>query len=118
MTSEHLIYKIVHRESWATAESDRVFKGVDIDLQDGFIHFSAAGQVAETLDKHFPGQRDLLLVAVDPDVLGDSLKWEPSRGGELFPHLYSPLELEKVSFVEEILLDDAGNHQFSLPPIE
>ena len=118
MSSERLIYKIVHRDRWSSAEKDRVFKGAEIDLQDGFIHFSAAGQVAETLNKHFAGQSDLLLVAVDPAALGDSLKWEPSRGGEKFPHLYGPLALEKVSFVEEILLDEAGNHQFSLPSIE
>lgn len=118
MNSASLIYKIVHRDAWANAEAARVFAGAEIDLADGFIHFSTAAQVEETANKHFAGQLNLLLVAVDPAVLGEKLKWEPSRGGDLFPHLYGPLDVSQVVFVEEILQDDAGKHQFRQLPTE
>ena len=74
----------------------RVYRGSAVDLKDGFIHFSTAEQAAETAAKWFAGQRDLVLVAVDADALGDKLKWEPSRGGALFPHLYGELSLKAV----------------------
>ena len=118
MKSASLIYKIVHRDVWSHAQQAHVFTGAEIDLADGFIHFSTADQVEETANKHFAGQLDLLLVAVDPAVLGENLKWEPSRGGDLFPHLYGPLDLSLVIFVEEILQDDAGKHQFRQLPTE
>ncbi len=113
MNSGSLIYKIVHRPAWGKAEKQGFFAGAEIDLTDGFIHFSTAAQVAETALKHFSGQSDLLLVAVNAADLGDQLKWEPSRGGNLFPHLYGHLDLANVRFVEEIPQDAAGNHQFS-----
>ncbi len=69
---------------------------LEVDLRDGFIHFSTAEQAVETAAKHFAGQRDLVLLAVEADALGDALKWEPSRGGALFPHLYAPLDLTLV----------------------
>ena len=118
MKSTQLIYKIVPRDVWAKAKGSGVFPGAEIDLTDGFIHFSSGEQVVETATKHFAGQTDLLLVAVDPAELGDDLKWEPSRGGDLFPHLYGSLDLLKICFVREISQDSAGNHQFSHLPIE
>jgi uncharacterized protein (DUF952 family) len=86
-----LICKILPRADWEAACAAGAFLGSPVDQQDGFIHFSTADQVAETLARHFAGQADLLLVAVEADTLGPQLKWEPSRGGALFPHLYGPL---------------------------
>jgi uncharacterized protein (DUF952 family) len=87
-----LIYKILPRAEWDAATATGRFDGSAIDLKDGFIHFSAGDQWAETLRLHFAGQQGLVLVAVDADRLGDALKWELSRGGALFPHLYGPLD--------------------------
>jgi uncharacterized protein (DUF952 family) len=86
-----LIYKILPRAEWEAAMAAGRFEGSAIDLRDGFIHFSAGDQWPETLRLHFAGQRDLVLVAVEADQLGDALKWEPSRGGARFPHLYDVL---------------------------
>ena len=86
-----LIYKILPRAEWDAAMAAGRFDGSTIDLKDGFIHFSAGDQWAETLRLHFARQQGLVLVAVDADRLGDALKWEPSRGGQLFPHLYGSL---------------------------
>ncbi len=86
-----LIYKILPRAEWETAVRAGVFLGSAIDVEDGFIHFSASDQWPETLQKHFAGQRDLLLVAVEATALGPQLKWELSRGGALFPHLYGAM---------------------------
>jgi uncharacterized protein (DUF952 family) len=86
-----LVYKILPRAEWEAACAAGSFEGSAIDLQDGFIHFSAADQWAETLARHFAGQTDLLLVSVEAERLGPELKWEVSRGGALFPHLYGPL---------------------------
>jgi len=83
-----------------------------IDLQDGFIHFSTAGQAAETAARHFTGQAGLVLVAVDADVLGDALRWEVSRGGALFPHLYGDLPMSAVREVVPLPLDADGRHVF------
>jgi uncharacterized protein (DUF952 family) len=90
------IYKISEHALWRTAQSEGLFRGSDADARDGFIHFSTAAQVAETVAKHFANKSDLVLVAVDVDALGSSLVWEPSRGGDLFPHLYGPLSLAAV----------------------
>ncbi|MCA3255871.1 MAG: DUF952 domain-containing protein [Alphaproteobacteria bacterium] len=87
-----MIYKILSRAEWDAAVAAGVFAGSAVDLKDGYIHFSTADQVRETAAKHFAGQTDLLLVALDPARLGPALKWEPSRGGALFPHLYAPLD--------------------------
>ena len=89
-----LIYKICPAALWRQAEADGVFRGSPVDLADGFIHFSTAEQAKETAAKHFAGQRDLVLVAVDSETLGGVLQWEPSRGGALFPHLYAPLDVK------------------------
>jgi uncharacterized protein (DUF952 family) len=93
------IYKIVHEALWHEAEAAGVFTGAPVDVTDGFIHFSTAEQVDETAARHFAGQTDLLLVEVDADALGDALRWEPSRGGALFPHLYGTLPLSAVTNV-------------------
>ncbi len=87
-----LVYKILPREEWRAAEAAGVFEGSAVDLADGFIHLSAEDQVQETLERHFAGQTNLVLVAVEADALGAALKWEPSRGGALFPHLHGPLK--------------------------
>ena len=85
------IYKILNAESWAEARKTGVFHGSPVDLADGFIHFSAAGQAQETARRHFAGQTGLVLLTLEAEALGAALRWEPSRGGELFPHLYEPL---------------------------
>jgi uncharacterized protein (DUF952 family) len=105
-----IIYKICPASQWREAERAGVFLGVEIDLQDGFIHFSAADQVAETAAKHFAGAPDLVLVAVDADALGPTLKWEKSRGGALFPHLYQTLPLAAVLWARKLPLDQSGRH--------
>lgn len=105
-----LIYKICPRALWREAEAAGRFTGAPIDHQDGFIHFSTADQVAETAARHFAGQGDLLLVAVEAGALGDALRYEPSRGGDLFPHLYGPLPLSAVVAVDEMPLSADGRH--------
>lgn len=87
-----MIFKIVTQPAWLKALEAGVFMGAAIDLADGFIHFSDVSQVEETARRHFPGQTDLLLVAFDEGALGPALKWEASRGGALFPHLYASLD--------------------------
>lgn len=94
------IYKLMPRAEWEAARAEGVYRGSADDLRDGFIHFSAADQVAETARKHFAGVPDLLILAVDPEKLGAALKWEPSRRGALFPHLYADLPLEAVITAE------------------
>jgi uncharacterized protein (DUF952 family) len=107
-----LIYKIVPAALWSDAKQAGFFRGSDVDLRDGFIHLSSAAQVEETAAKHFAGQSDLLLVAVDGDRLGAALKWEPSRGGALFPHLYGDLPLSAVTSVVPLPLGPDGDHRF------
>lgn len=91
-----MIYKICERAAWQDAERAGIYHGSAVDRRDGFIHFSTAAQVAETAAKHFAGQKDLMLIAIDAATLEPSLKWEPSRGGDLFPHLYAALLTEPV----------------------
>jgi uncharacterized protein (DUF952 family) len=107
-----LIYKICPEAMWREAERVGRFDGAPVDLADGFIHLSTAEQVRETAARHFSGERDLLLVAVDADALGKDLRWEVSRGGALFPHLYAPLPLSAVRRVEKLPLDAGGAHVF------
>jgi len=102
------IYKICERTAWRLAEQTGTFRGAAADLRDGFIHFSTATQLAGTLAKHFAGSRELLLVAVDADVLGVALKWEPSRGDELFPHLYAALPLTAVRWTKPVADEVCG----------
>lgn len=110
-----IIYKICPHPLWQVAERTGRFAGAPIDVTDGFIHFSTADQVQETAAKHFSGQDDLLLVAVDGDRLGPALKYEVSRGGALFPHLYGALDLASVLWVKPLPLDASGAHTF--PPL-
>jgi uncharacterized protein (DUF952 family) len=110
------LYKICPAALWRAAEREGVFRGSAHDLRDGFIHFSTAAQVAETAAKHFAGQDDLLLIAVDGDALGDALKWEVSRGGARFPHLYGELALRRVTSVAALPLGPDGRHR--LPPLD
>lgn len=105
------IYKICPEGLWRQAERDGRFTGAPIDIADGYIHFSTAEQAIETARKHFAGQSDLLLVAVDAARLGAALKYEVSRGGARFPHLYAPLDLSTVLWVKPLTLGDEG-HQF------
>ena len=100
-----VIYKIATRAQWIAAETSGVFEGAPVDIADGFIHFSTVAQVAETLAKHFAGQQDLLLITVRADACGDALRWEVSRGGQLFPHLYAPLPVAAAVRVLEIPAD-------------
>lgn len=106
------VYKIVTKAEWAKAGVGGVYTGSSDDMRDGFIHFSSAGQVAATAAKHFANQHDLLLVTVPAASLGDSLRWEPSRNGDLFPHLYGTLSVSDVVRVDPIELDDRGTHIF------
>jgi uncharacterized protein (DUF952 family) len=110
------IYKICEAAQWAQAERDGAFCGSAVDLADGYIHFSTAAQVADTAARHFAGISDLVLVAVGAEDLGGALKWETSRGGALFPHLYGPLPTAAARWVQTLLLDDGGRHV--LPPLE
>src|SRR5665647_3044555 len=96
------IYKICPAALWREAERAGIFRGSEVDLRDGFIHFSTAAQAVETAAKHFAGQSDLVLVQIDSATLGDILKWEPSRGGALFPHLYGDLDPAAVTRVEPL----------------
>jgi uncharacterized protein (DUF952 family) len=107
-----IIYKICTAAMWREAERSGVFRGAAIDLRDGYIHFSTAAQAVETAEKHFAGERDLVLVAVDATALGESLKWEISRGGALFPHLYGTLPLSAVRRVDPLPLGPDGRHVF------
>jgi uncharacterized protein (DUF952 family) len=110
------IYKICEREAWRDAERVGAYGGSDADRRDGFIHFSTAAQLAGTAAKHFAGQAALMLIAVDDGRLGPTLKWEPSRGGELFPHLYGPLSLDAVLWAR--LLPDEVGGQRTLPELK
>ena len=106
------IYKICTASEWREAEQAGVYCGSAVDHRDGFIHFSTAEQAVETAAKWFAGQRDLVLVAVDAGALGDRLKWEPSRSGALFPHLYGELTLAAMRRVDPLPVDGAGRHVF------
>nr|WP_250152321.1 DUF952 domain-containing protein [Ancylobacter radicis] len=108
-----MIYKIVPRALWQQAQEAGRFDGAPVDLADGFIHFSTSAQVAETAARHFAGQDDLLLVAVRTEHLPvEALRFEASRGGDLFPHLYAPLDLAAVAWVRDLPLGDHGRHLF------
>jgi uncharacterized protein (DUF952 family) len=89
-------YKVLTAEQMAALEADGAFAGAPVDMADGFIHLSTSTQLAETIDKHFAGKGNLHVAAVDLDALGDVVKWEPSRGGALFPHVYAALPLSAV----------------------
>ena len=108
----NLIYKILTDEQWSEMQSSGKLIGAPVDLADGYIHFSTTEQVAETAAKHFSGQTDLRLVAVNAAQLGDKLRWEPSRGGALFPHLYAHLDMDAVVNHWPLPLAEDGLHIF------
>lgn len=108
------IYKIVPAALWREAEAAQWFAGSPVDLSDGFIHCSTAAQVRETAARHFAGAEDLLLVAISTESL--DLRWEPSRGGDLFPHLYGRLPKSAVRWVKPLPLD--ANRERVFPELE
>jgi uncharacterized protein (DUF952 family) len=102
------IYKILPRADWMAAHEAGRYEGSPLDRKDGFIHFSTAAQAQETARRHFASQPDLVVLEVEADDLGTALRWEPSRGGDLFPHLHGELSPGLVRFVTEAPLDDSG----------
>ena len=102
------IYKLLDAAAWTAARAAGVFEGSAVDAKDGFIHFSDAAQAQETARLHFHGQSDLVLLSVDAGQLGEALKWEPSRGGAPFPHLYGPLPIAAVIDARLLELDADG----------
>ena len=110
-----IVYKIVATEEWAAAETAGVFTGASVDRADGFIHFSTAEQAPETAAKWFAGRGDLTLAAIDAEALGDDLRWEPSRGGALFPHLYRALPMSAVVWSRPLPLGSDGRPCFREP---
>jgi uncharacterized protein (DUF952 family) len=111
-----IIYKICEQALWRATEAAGEFRGSADDARDGFIHFSTAAQLGETAAKHFAGQSGLMLVAVNAETLGGGLKWEHSRGGDLFPHLYGALPMGAVRWAR--LLPDEVNGRRPLPGLE
>lgn len=103
-----MIYKVVAANLWKAATSTGVFYGSEDDLRDGFVHLSAANQLLSTVEKHFRGQPDLLLAAFEESDLQETLKWEPSRGGALFPHNYGPLKTSQALWVRTLKLGENG----------
>ena len=116
MSDTQTIYHVCRSEEWQAARQCGTYGGSTQDAADGFIHFSTAAQVAESVAKHRAGQDGLVLLAVDPQACGEALKWEPSRGGQLFPHLYGSLNPLWTRWVRDLPLDDQGHHIF--PPLE
>ena len=110
------IYKICPASAWREAERQGVYRGSADDARDGFIHFSTATQVPETLRRHYFGQRALFLVEVDGDALGSELRWERSRNDELFPHLYGELDLGAVRSVASMATRADGT--FDMPDLK
>jgi uncharacterized protein (DUF952 family) len=110
-----MIYHICHAEEWAEAVQDGAYRGSDQDRADGFIHFSTGEQVAESARRHRAGQRGLVLIAVEDERVADRLRWEPSRSGALFPHLYGALMPEEAASVRPLPLGPDGTHLF--PPL-
>ncbi len=106
-----LIYKIFRADEWATLQSNGESDGAPIDVSDGYVHFSTAAQAAETAAKHFAGVEGLFLLACDADAMGDDLKWEVSRGGALFPHLYRKIRMTDVVWARPLPFD-GQSHQF------
>jgi uncharacterized protein (DUF952 family) len=89
-------FKVLTAQQWADFERERVFRGAPVDIADGYIHLSTAGQLEATIAKYFAGQNGLMIAEVDLACLGDSVRWEPARGGDLFPHIYAELPMHAV----------------------
>lgn len=109
------IYKLIDRSVWEAARAGGRFDGAEIDLKDGYIHFSTAAQAPQTARLHFNGRENLVVLEVEAESLGDRLRWEPSRGGQLFPHLYGALDASLVGAVHEAPLGEDGAPV--LPPL-
>lgn len=103
------IYKIFRRSEWDSFKAAGRTEGAPIDLHDGFIHLSTSAQVAETAARHFASESDLVLVALDAEALADDLKWEPARGGALFPHLFRTMVAADVIWDKSLPLGAAGH---------
>ncbi|HVE13410.1 MAG TPA: DUF952 domain-containing protein [Elusimicrobiota bacterium] len=108
------VYKLLRAAEWAAARGREAFEGAPVDLADGFVHFSTAAQVRETAARYFAGEAGLVLAEIDPARLPKPLAWEPSRGGELFPHLYAALPLAAITRVWTLAVGPDGRHEF--PP--
>jgi uncharacterized protein (DUF952 family) len=104
----HLVYKVCAATEWNDAVAAGIYRGSGVDRRDGFIHLSTGAQLETTLRLHFAGQRDLVLIAFDPGTLGATLRWEPSRGGDLFPHLYGELPVALAKWVRPTEAPDAA----------
>ncbi len=104
-----LVYKVLSRKEWAEAEREGVFRGSEVDRRDGFIHLSAADQLEKTLSLWFANRNDLMLVAIEEGRLADALKWEPSRGGALFPHYYGLLRCDRVAWAKPFSSRDVND---------
>jgi uncharacterized protein (DUF952 family) len=109
-----IIYKILTTDQWNTLQSTGEFAGAPIDIQDGYVHFSTEAQLQTTADKHFQGQTGLFILAVDAEDVEADLKWEPSRGGDLFPHLYSTMKLDQVLWARPV---QSSGDQHHLPDL-
>ena len=116
MTPPAPIYHMCRRDEWDAALARGAYRGSSQDAADGFIHFSTKSQLEASAAKHRAGQHDLVLLVVDPAMLGDTLRWEPARGGDLFPHLYGPLPPGAVRHVHDLPLGADGQHVF--PPLD
>ena len=108
MTHPATAYKVLTAEQMAALEQEGVFTGAPVDIADGYIHLSTAAQLTETVDEHFANQTDLHIAAVDLEAMGEAVKWEESRGGQLFPHLYAPLPLTAVVAYSPMKRDEDG----------
>jgi uncharacterized protein (DUF952 family) len=107
-----MIYHMCRAEEWAAAEASGSYAGSSQDRADGFIHFSTAAQIVESARRHRAGQDGLLLLAVDPARLGDRVRWEKSRGGDLFPHVYGAIDPAESAWVKPLPLGADGAHVF------
>ena len=106
------LYKVVSCEDWQQALTAGIFRGFGIDLEDGFIHLSTGDQVKQTVRRYFSGRADLMLVSIDGSGLGETLRWEPSRGGVLFPHVYGAIAMSAVLQAEPLKLGENDQHHF------
>jgi uncharacterized protein (DUF952 family) len=107
-----MIYHMCRGEEWTAAKAAGVYRGSSQDLADGFIHFSTKDQIVESARRHRARQAGLVLIAVDASLLGERVHWEPSRGGDLFPHLYGPLDPDESASVRPLPVGPDGNHVF------
>ena len=111
-----IIYKVCSKAVWEEIRLLTSWNGSPHDLRDGFIHFSTASQLEGTVRKHYAGQSELMLLAINAELLGDALKWEPSRGGELFPHLFGPLLISTIESAQDLTVSPDGTIKDNLLP--